>query len=131
MLFLLFRPKEEQYPVTYTLLVVTDASYADCFRVGAPILDGVGKGICGSIAAVEASPAQRETASGVFDDGKRTRFTLTVRGEGHKRGDMLSVGSLTLLPGKTVYLHAPCVCEGVCLSFSAQGAKAAALGVSL
>ena len=106
----------------YTLLLTVPTEYADCFLPEGELLDGVGKGKCGKIASVTAAPALSEGSAGVYAKDTHTRLTVLVRGEAVKRGGSLSFGTLTPLPGKRVFLHMPCVCEGICLSKGTEAA---------
>lgn len=115
LLFLYAKPSPKTEDVVYTLLVVTDAAYADCFYVGARLLDGVGKAYCGTLTFVKREPYFKESSRGKTEDESKARLILTVSGKGVCKNGILTVGSLTLIPGKAVYLHTPCVCEGLCL----------------
>ena len=106
----------------YTLLIVADSVYADSFTVGARVLDGVGKSYCGKITAVKKEPYAKESSYGIAYDAHKTRFILTVLGNGSYKDGMLCIGSFSLAPGKAVYLHAPCVCEGICLAVDGTAA---------
>ena len=119
LLFMLFRPKGERVMGEYTLLLTVPVEYAPCFAPESELLDGVGKGKCGTVASVSLSPALSEGSAGVFLRKTHMRVTVKVRGEATRRGGVLTFGTLSPLPGKRVYLHMPCVCEGVCLSSGA------------
>ncbi len=123
LLFWFFRPKGELVSGEYTLLLTVPKEYAAGFSVGASLLDGVGKGVCGSIFEVKSQTAREETATGVYEKVTHERIFLTVRGEAKRQGESLCFGTLSLLPGKRVYLHMPCVCEGICLSVRALEAE--------
>ena len=114
--FMILKPKGERVIGEYTLLLTVPAEYATFFTPESELLDGVGKGKCGKVASVAASPALTERSTGVFTRETHIRLTVLVRGEATKRGETLTFGTLTPLPGKQVFLHMPCVCEGVCLS---------------
>lgn len=121
LLFYFFKPKGESTVGEYTLLLTVPKEYAVCFSPGAPLLDGVGKGSCGRIVSVTHQSASEETAAGVYEKETHERIFLTVRGEARVRGGALYFGTLSPLPAKRVYLHLPCVCEGICLSVRAIG----------
>lgn len=123
LLFWLFRPKGELVLGEYTLLLTVPKEYAASFSVGEPLLDGVGKGMCGSIFRVTEEADRGETAAGVYTKATHKRIFLTVHGEAKRRGESLCFGTLSPLPGKRVYLHMPCVCEGICLSVCALEAE--------
>lgn len=122
LLLVLFRPKGERVFGEYTLLLTVPTEYADCFLPEGELLDGVGKGKCGKIASVTAAPALSEGSAGVFTKDSHMRLTVLVRGEATKKGDRLTFGTLSPLPGKRVFLHMPCVCEGICLSKGTEAA---------
>ena len=108
-------PREEKIAVEYRVLFSLEHPFDEAFRMGAPLLDGVSKEICGTVSSVEALPFYVEGADGTVRDGQRTRLIVTVRAEGVRRGDEIRIGSFSPLPGKRLYLHAPCVTEGICL----------------
>ena len=122
LLVILLRPKGEHIMGEYTLLLTVPKEYASCFLPESELLDGVGKGKCGRIASVTASPALFEGSTGVFTRETHIRLTVLVRGEATKKGNSLTFGTLSPLPGKHVFLHMPCVCEGVCLSAGTEAA---------
>ena len=116
LLFLFFRPKGETVTGEYTLLLTVPSEYASCFSLGGEMLDGVGKGKCGVITSLSSMPSLSENSEGVYLSKTHVRLTVSVEGEARRVGDTLTFGTLSLLPGKRVYLHLPCVSEGVCLS---------------
>ncbi len=113
-LFYILRDRGERCEVEYTLLFTVDGYAADAFAVGAPMLDAVGKGVCGHVARVEKSPAFLETEKGLSGDPLRTRAVVTVRGSGSSVGGVLRVGSISPAVGRHLFFHAPCVAEGIC-----------------
>ena len=123
LIFLLARPKGESVTGEYTLLLTLPSEYAEAFESGAPLLDAVGKGDCGTVYKAESAEAFVETAYGIFPKEGHSRLFITVRGEARKKQEALCFGTLTPLPGKSVYLHLPCVCEGICLSVSELSSK--------
>lgn len=114
--FLLFKPKGECVKGEYTLLLTVPVEYAECFEEGASLLDAVGKGQCGAVYETKVTETFSETSQGIFPVETHKRLFVTVRGDAKAEGASLRFGTLTPLPGKSVFLHLPCVCEGVCLS---------------
>ncbi len=114
-LFLLFRPRGEHVLIEYELLLTVDAATADALTVGETLLDGVGKGACGRIVSARREAVHPEARLCGTKAEDAVRLRLTVRGEGKRKNGILTVGTLTPLTGKHVFLHAPATAEGVCL----------------
>ena len=112
----LLLPKGTSCHAEYTLLFTLDSAYADAFAVGDLMLDGVGKEFCGRIVSVHKEAAKSENANGVFTCPHKQRLTVTVQGEAKEKNGVLQIGSITPAPGKTLFFHAPCHAEGLCLS---------------
>ena len=109
------KEKASGVAVEYRLLFSLPVSYAEAFEVGAPLLDGVSKELCGKVLAVESQPFMLETARGVKEDPARCRLIVTVRAEGRLTEGGLSIGSLSPILGRRFFIHAPCVADGICL----------------
>ena len=115
LLFYLHRERGEACLLEYTLLFTVPNYAADAFEIGVPLLDGVGKGVCGHVSHVTASNALLETEGELWEDGDTKRVTVTVRGEGRRKGGALFIGSISPHVGRRFYFHAPCVAEGLCV----------------
>lgn len=115
LLFYLRRERGEACLLEYTLLFTVPDYAADAFEIGVPLLDGVGKGVCGHVSHVTASNALLETEGELWEDGDTKRVTVTVRGEGRRKGGALFIGSISPHVGRRFYFHAPCVAEGLCV----------------
>lgn len=109
------RDEGKSVAVEYTLLFTVDEPIADAFSEGEGLLDGVGKEICGKILSVRKENAYGENGDGVFLLPQKKRVFVTVFGEGKEKNGMITVGSISLLPGRSFYFHAPCTAEGLCL----------------
>ena len=115
LLFYLRRERGEVCDLEYTLLFTVPDYAADAFEIGAPLLDGIGKGVCGHVAHAAASLSFFETEQGLSEDKSTRRVTVTVRGEGKRKGGALFIGSISPAVGRRFYFHAPCVAEGLCV----------------
>ncbi len=113
-LFYIRRDRGERCEVEYTLLFTVDGYVADAFAPGVPMLDAVGKGICGHVTRIEKAPAFLETEEGLSEDPLKKRVVVTVQGIGSAAGGALCIGSISPAVGRHLFFHAPCVAEGIC-----------------
>lgn len=115
-LFVLFRPKGIERYAEYTLLINAGEYCASALTVGRTVLDGASKEICGTILSVHTEPFLQENRNGTITVPEKKRFFVTVAGTGHEKNGCFTIGGFSPIPGKTIFLHAPCFAEGVCLS---------------
>ena len=92
---------------------------------GDSVTDGAGKGEAGVVTHVSLAPTLTEIYDGTQGTLRCVReegylnATITVRAAVKQQNGGLSAGTLSLLRGKTVFLHLPSFCgEGLILSVS-------------
>ena len=100
----------EATPVRYTLCISgIDAETADGITVNAPVTDAVTKAPLGVVTEIKRLPYRTEAVKNgvvsVHEDVRRVSLLLTLRADADASD--LSVGSIPLLIGKTVYVRLP------------------------